>query len=46
MKDRESELKAREYDLDARERKLVEQTSELEHQRLKDQNNVGNSDVS
>jgi hypothetical protein len=41
-------LKAREYDLDIRERKLADETSEMEHQRLRDQrkfNKVGAESV-
>ena len=37
-------MKAREHDLDIRERKLAAETSEMEHQRLRDQrkfNKVG-----
>ena len=48
LKDRENELKAREYDLDIRERKLADETSEMEHQRLRDQrkfNKVGAESV-
>ena len=30
-------MKAREHDLDIRERKLANETSEMEHQRLRDQ---------
>ena len=39
-------MKAREHDLDIRERKLADETSEMEHQRLRDQrkyNKVGST---
>ena len=39
-------MKVREHDLDIRERKLADETSEMEHQRLRDQrkyNKVGST---